>query len=159
MKFAVVYYSFDGNTEFVADEIAKVLKADKFVIKTKNEISNTIMKYAWGGKQALMKKLPEIDDLNFNPENYNKIILASPVWAWTFSPAMRSFMQKHSLKNKEIALLLCHGGGPGKAMERWVTELEKGGNLIIAKKEMIDPLKNQPARSLLVATGWAEDLM
>lgn len=159
MKFAVVYYSFDGNTEFVAEKIAEVIKADKFAIKTKKEIPHTFMKYVLGGKQTIIKELPEIYDLDFNPDNYEKIVLAAPIWAWAAAPAMRSFMQKYPLKNKEIALLLCHGGGPAKAMNKWVAELEKNGNKIIATKEMKDPLKHFPNRSQTVISGWAEDLI
>jgi flavodoxin len=158
MKVATVYYSLDGNTGFICDTIAKVLAGDKFEIKTKKTMPDGFLKYFFCGKQVLTKETPEIEDLNFNSDNYDKIVLGSPCWASSIAPAMNSFLKKYPLKNKEIALLLCHAGGGNKAMEKWISLLENNGNKIIANLKLVNPLKFHPARSLSFAESWAEDI-
>ena len=152
MKIAVVYYSYSGNTDFAAAEIAKVLKADKFRIETEKSGLFHFLRY------KVTKKLPELSALEFNANDYDKIILAAPVWAWDVAPAMKSFLKKYPLKNKEIALLLCHGGGAGeKTLKKFKTLLD-GSNKIAAEKRMVNPMKFQPSRSLSFISGWAEDI-
>jgi flavodoxin len=158
MKTAVAYYSFDGNTAFVGDEIAKVLKADKFVIEPVKEIPHGIMKYIFGGKQSLFNEIPEILDLDFNSDSYQRIILASPCWASTVAPAMKSFMKKFPLKNKEIALLLCHAGEASKkTFEKWASLLD-GSNKIVAELKLVNPLRFHPDRSISFAANWSQDI-
>jgi len=152
MKIAVIFYSLKGNTEVVAAEVAKVLSAETFRIETTESGFFSLV------KQLVFKKLPEIEDLKFNAADYDKIVLGAPCWAWDIAPAMKSFLKKNELKNKEIALLLCHAGGAkDKTFEKWESLLDVS-NKIVARKKMIDPKKFQPARSLSVAGGWAEDI-
>jgi flavodoxin len=158
MKVAVIYYSFDGNTAFVSDEIAKVLRADKFVIEAKKEIPHGILKYFFGGGQSVFNEIPEIKDLDFNADNYDKIVLGTPCWAGSIAPAMKSFLKKYPLKNKEIALLLCHaGGGSEKTFEKWKRFLD-ASNKIAAKLKLVNPLKVQTVRAISFAADWAQDI-
>ena len=47
--------------------------------------------------------------------------MATPVWASTFAPPLRTFIEENreSLKEKQIAVILCFsGGGADKALEK-----------------------------------------
>jgi|GEM_PF-927764 len=153
MKTAVIFYSLSGNTETAAKEVAKVLNADVFGIETIESGFFSVI------KQLVFRKLPEIEELKFSAADYDKIVLAAPCWANNVAPAMKSFLKKNDLKNKEIALLLCHGGGVknDKIFDKWKT-LFDSSNKIVAHKKMINPKKFQPVRSLSVVGGWAEDI-
>ncbi|MDR0304360.1 MAG: NAD(P)H-dependent oxidoreductase [Chitinispirillales bacterium] len=156
MKTAVVYYSLDGNTAFVCNEIAKTLDADKFVIELKKELPNGFMKYVLSLIQ--LSKIPGIADLDFNSDNYDKIILGSPCWAWSVAPAMKSFIEKYPLRNKEIALLLCHGGGASeKTIKKWTLLLDES-NKIAATLKLVNPLKFQSARAISFVKSWAKNI-
>ena len=158
METAVVYYSFAGNTAFICDEVAKVLGTKSFAVETKKEMGPGFMGYLLAGKQMLFGEIPEIEDLNFNPDDYDKIVLGAPCWAQTIAPAMKAFLKKYPLKNKEVALLLCHGGGGSeKTLNNWASFLDSS-NKIVAKLKLVNPLKVQTARAMSFAAGWAEDL-
>jgi len=158
MKTAVIYYSLDGNTAFVCNEIAKVLGADKFVIELKKEFPHGFMKYVFGGWQTITNKIPEIADLNFNSNDYDKIVLGSPCWASSIAPGVKSFLEKYPLKNKEIALLLCHGGGASeKTIKKWVSFLD-GSNKVSATLKLVNPLKSHSARAISFVGSWAQDI-
>jgi len=59
MRSSVVYYSFGGNTRFIAESIAEAVGADLLEIKPKKELSSKgFMKYLWGGRQVVMGEKP-----------------------------------------------------------------------------------------------------
>ena len=56
-----------------------------------------------GGKDAIRNALTEIS-FKINPKEYDLIIIGGPVWAWTVSPAIRTYLDKNSdaLKIRKI---------------------------------------------------------
>ena len=104
MKSLIVYYSLEGNTKLIADNLAKITDADLLPLKVVNDLpKNSPMRYVNGGRDVLMKHAPalktEIPDLS----SYDFIVIGSPVWAGSFAPAIRSFAKKANLMGKKIA--------------------------------------------------------
>lgn len=159
-KKLVVFYSLTGNTKFIAETIAKTIKADLLEVKPKKDIKKTGgMKYLWGGRQVIMKSKPDLMPFDKNPEDYDIIFIGTPVWSWSFTPAIRSFFSKTGLKKKKIALFACHNGGLGKTLDHM--KLELGDNKIIGKKDFFEPLDGkQGIRSdVKDITEWAKKAM
>lgn len=118
MKTLVAFYSLDGNTKSIAEAIAEALgDADILEIKPKKELTSSFLKYFWGGRQAFMKEKPELLPLEKNANDYDIIFVGTPVWSWTVSPPIRSFISQAKLKGKKIALFCCYEGNPGKTFE------------------------------------------
>jgi flavodoxin len=119
-KVLVVYYSLTGNTKLIAKKIKETLNADILALKPIKELkADSSMKYFWGGAQAVMKKKPKLEEFEIEPLDYDLLFLGTPVWAWTYSPPMRSFLSKFDLSNKKVALWMCAGGDGIKAMKRF----------------------------------------
>jgi len=49
-----------------------------------------------------MKVEPELERRNKNPEHYDVIIIGTPVWAFTYTPAIRTFFSQAKLEGKQI---------------------------------------------------------
>ncbi len=153
MKSLVIYYSFEGNTRFIAEAVAREIKSDVLELKVKNDIKTKgFLKFLWGGKQVLQKKTPELLPLDKNPEDYEIIFIGTPVWAFTFAPALRTFLKDVKLKNKKIALFCTHEGSAAKTFDDMKKELEN--NDIISENDFADVLKN-PQQNSLDAKLWA----
>jgi len=102
-KILIVYYSLTGNTRFIAETLQEKLKADIQEIKPKKDIKpKGAMKYFWGGYKATMKQKPSLEPIEKDPNNYDVIIIGTPVWAWTIAPPIRSFLSKYDLSDKKI---------------------------------------------------------
>ena len=115
MKAIIVYYSFEGETKYFAEELSKKINADIIALKPANELkSKGFSKFVWGGMQAVMNKKPELGKYDFKSEKYDLVIFATPVWAGTFAPAISTFLSDEDLKGKKVAYFYCHRGGPGK---------------------------------------------
>ena len=91
MKELVVYYSLEGNTKQAAEIIADRLNADILRLNTVKEIPKNKMKYVIGGMQAAFGVCAKLKPITLNPEQYDRIILGTPVWAGKSAPAINTF--------------------------------------------------------------------
>ena len=134
-KILIVYYSLEGNTKIIAEKIASKLQADILQLKPMKDINpQGFSRYIWGGKQVITKKKPELEAFELNPEEYEMIIIGTPVWAGSFAPAVRSFIEAKIIDNKKVAIFCTHRGGLGKIFEHFKSRLEPYNDII----DMID---------------------
>jgi flavodoxin len=156
LKKLVVFYSFEGNTRFVAETIAGKVGADLLELRPQKEIStHGFMKYFWGGRQATMKKKPELLPIDKDPDDYDLIYLGTPVWAFTFAPPLRTFLTGHPPVRKQIALFCCYEGGLGKTFENFRMLLND--NEILSEKTFLHPLR-QKDQTQAQAEQWAGEV-
>ena len=157
LKKLIIYYSLDGNTKFIAETVAKEMKADILELKTKKSLkSKGFMKYFWGGKQVVTKEKPELLHMNKNPQGYDIIIIGTPVWAGSYAPAFRTFFSKIKIVGRKIALFCCCGSNPGATFRNMRTELL--GSKILNERIFIDPLKEKDKYETKVK-AWVEELL
>ena len=122
MKRLVVFYSLEGNTEYIADTIAEKLSADKLKLVPKKAYADKgFAKFFWGGKSAVMAEKPELEPYDVNLDDYDEIVIGFPVWAGNITPPIRTFASDNmdSLKGKKISSFACESGaGAEKAFEK-----------------------------------------
>ena len=65
-----------------------------------------------------MGEIPALQPYEFDIEKYDRIIFGTPVWASTFAPPLRTFINENpNVKDKKIAVFTCFsGGGADKAI-------------------------------------------
>jgi len=157
MKTAVIYYSFEGNCALVANAIKDTLDADIFEIKTIDKKKRSgFAKYLWGGFQTIMRKKPELEPLSIDINAYDLIILGTPVWAASPTPAIFSFLSKTEIKGKKIALFCCHGGGKGKLFDKFKALLP--GNTIAGEIDFENAAKRDNAALKQKIGEWVKTL-
>jgi flavodoxin len=158
MKSIVIYYSFEGNTKLIANSVCDTLGADLLRLQLAKELkTKSFIKYFWGGKEVFIKKTPELLPYYFDVDAYDLILIGTPVWAWNFAPAVKTFLTKEKIKNKKIALFCCHGGGKGKIFTRLKTALE--GNEFVGEIDFRDPLRVKTELNLKRAKEWAKEII
>ncbi|MFO7809883.1 MAG: flavodoxin [Candidatus Delongbacteria bacterium] len=158
MKKLVIFYSLDGNTRMIAEKITERTGADLLELKTEKEITrNNFLKIFEGGKQAILKARPKLLKFDFDVEKYDLIFFGTPVWAWTYAPALRTFFSEHTLQNKKIALFYCHGGGPGNFADKFKDTLKD--NRILGIIGFKDPIKNDKENNILKLQEWTDKIM
>ena len=120
-KALVVYYSRTGMTRKVGEKIAAALQCDmEELIDTRNRSG------AWGwlrgGGDATRSKQTAIRKIEKEPGVYDLVIIGTPVWAFTMTPAVRTYITEHWQCLKEVAFF-CTMGGSGDA--RTFRKMEK----------------------------------
>jgi flavodoxin len=137
-KILIVYYSLTGNTKFIAETLKTEMNADILSLKPIKELkAESGMRYFWGGFQTCMKRKPKLESYAVRLEQYDLIILGTPVWAWRYSPPIYSFITNHDLSDKKVVLWMCYAGDGKKAMGRFKKLLENAN--IIAVNGFQDP--------------------
>lgn len=158
LKTLVVYYSLTGNTKMIAESIAEAMNTDVLALKPVKELkADSVMKYMWGGAQATMKKKPKLEDISIDPLAYDFIFIGTPVWAWTFSPPIRTFLSQFDFTGKKVALWVCAGGDGIKAMERFKEAIK--GAIILGDICFQEPLTKTPEDAKQKAIVWAKDVI
>ena len=156
MKKLVIFYSFDGNTRFIAHAIAEEIGAEMLELKTLDQTRpEGFKKYFWGGRQVMMKEKPELMPFDKKIEDYDVLIIGTPVWAFSYTPALDTFFSKVNVRLKKIALFCCSGGGKGKTLEKMKASL--AGNFFIGEHSFREPLRFKE-KSALEAKAWAKEL-
>lgn len=158
MKVAVIYYSFEGNTKKVAERIANKFNADIYELREVDSKipKNGFLKYFWGGKQVVTKDKPDLEELNIDLNNYDILFIGTPVWAFTYSPAIRSFFSKYVIRNKKIGLFCCHSGGIKNTIEDMKKSLDE--NEFITEMDFIDPLKDEVKANIKI-DNWLDTIV
>lgn len=153
----VVFHSHEGNTRSLAENIADEIGADLEELVPEKVVPSGPMKYFWGGSQVMMGRKPPIQPLSSDIGSYDIIFIGTPVWAWTFTPPIGTFLKEHPFSGKKVALFASCEGGPGKTLEKMKEALK--GNEFIGEEWFFAPLKKDTEATLKRARDWAKGLM
>lgn len=155
----VVYYSLSGNTQFMAEEIQNYIGADLLFIEPMEQKIKPkgVMKFVWGGSQVKMKKKPELMPYTVDWEQYDTIILGTPIWASRHVPVLYAFLDREAIQGKDIAMFCCHaGGGQGKAFTKMKEQLPS--NRFIGEIDFRDPKTRYTEVAIRKLREWLDDM-
>lgn len=114
MKKLVVYYSFGGNTRSIARKIAKDIGADIAEIRTvKRYPDDYDVLVSLGKKEVESGYTPQIYPLPVNVQEYDTVVIGTPVWWYTFAPAVKTFLRTVDWKGKTVYSFATNGGWLG----------------------------------------------
>ena len=106
----------------------------------------------------ISKKTPEIKDININLDEYDTVILGTPVWWYTITPPIRTFLTKYDLSNKTVIPFATNAGWLGSTFEE-IKELCKG-NVIneMSIKFTTDHLEDKLVTSEKEINNWIDKI-
>ena len=110
MKALVVFYTRTGTTKKAADAIAKELGCESEELFD-NKNRSGVLGYLFAGKDAMLKTMEKLKELKHNPADYDLIIVGTPVWNFTVSTPIRTFLITHKDRLKKVAFFFTGGGG------------------------------------------------
>lgn len=123
MKTLVLFYSYGGNTRGIAEMIQGITGGDIAEIETVKPYVGDYNTVVEQGKQEVDSGfMPEIKPLGVDLSAYDTIVLGTPVWWYTFAPAMKTFIHKSDLSGKTIYPFATNGGWIGHTFK----DFEKG---------------------------------
>ncbi len=111
-KVLIVYYSMSGNTDKVANFIKELTGGDVFSIQT-------VENYATADVENIVKKQisdgykPKLANSVSNIEQYDTIFIGSPVWWFSVSLPVMSFLSQYDLKGKKVVPFCTCGSNYG----------------------------------------------
>ena len=134
---AIVYYSLDGNTDYIARRIAEKTGAKLVRIETKKTYPRKgFKKFFIGGRDALFGVQPKLKSPLPDLSPFQNIVIGTPVWASRPSPAINTFLHRAKLNGKHIALFACSGGGRAEICFDKMQAL-LAGNMILCRASFV----------------------
>jgi flavodoxin len=153
MKTLVVYYTRTGNSKFAAETIAAELGADiEEVVDLKKRQGK--LAYISCGRDAMSGKETDINPTKRNPANYDLIVIAQPVWAWSPTPAIRTYLNRNDLSGKKVGLFF-GGESLKQAIEK--TKALMPNSALIGELAVNEPLENKEEAEKKI-TEWCYTL-
>lgn len=111
-KFLTAYFSWGGNTKFIAEKINSQVGGNIFKIETAIDYPDDYNETAYGVAKEQHDKglIPELKN-NGNISNYDVIFIGTPAWWYEMAPAVKTFLTKNKFNGKTIIPFITHGGG------------------------------------------------
>ena len=107
----IIYHSYSGHTKMIANIIKKKLDCDVLELEPKYEFSSdydeVVKEYQNNEKD---KSTVVIKDININLDNYDEIIIGSPVWWYSITPVVREFLKENNLEGKTVIPFATNAG-------------------------------------------------
>ena len=118
MKSIIIYYSYGGNTKKIAELIHEKKGYDMVEIKPVNPYTNDYQKLVDEEENKMhQEEIVEIEPIHVDLSNYDTIILGTPVWWYTMTPPIRTFLKKYDLSGKVIVPFATNGGWLGTTFD------------------------------------------
>ena len=136
MKKLIVYFTYTGNTKKIVDKITEKLDCDILEIKTVIPYStdyDTVVNDEQNSEAS--NHLPEIQNIDVRLDEYDEIIIGTPVWWYRPVPAIRTFLTQNDLSGKKIIPFATNAGWLGKTFKEIESlcpnsNIEKGMNIV-----------------------------
>jgi flavodoxin len=108
MKALIVFYSRTGTTKRVAEALQKKLGCDIEEIVDKKKRLGPIG-YMLAGRDVIKKSNTKISETKYNPDNYDLVIIGTPVWMGTMAVAIKTYLEMNKDKLKNVAFFSTQG--------------------------------------------------
>jgi flavodoxin len=117
-KKLIVYYSYTNNTKKIAEQIQMATGADICEIETVEPYTGDYNSVVEQGKDEVdFGFKPEIKPIGVNLADYDTIIIGTPVWWYTYAPAVATFLSEYDLSGKTVIPFATNGGWLGHTLK------------------------------------------
>lgn len=144
--YLILYYTLTGKTELVAKTIARELDAKIEQIKTEKPINiSDFTRFSLSNlfliHSIISHKKLKINKPVYNAQDFDRIIILTPVWMNNPAPAINSYVESQNFKNKEVGIVATVAGN-GNAQNTFSVMNsainKKKGRVIITKEFNIE---------------------
>lgn len=117
MKRLVVYFSYTDHTKQIVKMIQERISCDVLELQPVKEYSKDYQKVVDQETNNDQNKMIEIKKFDYNLDDYDEIIIGTPVWWYTMVPAIRTFLKENDLTGKIIRPFATNAGWLGHTFE------------------------------------------
>jgi flavodoxin len=130
-KILVLYYSQNGSTQAVAQQISTLLGADMEAIVVQDPYNGNFQETI---ERCLKEKaegiLPEIQPLSAKIQDYDIIFLGYPVWFGTYAPPVAALLEQVDLSGKKVVPFCSFGSGGLDSSSRDLAQKQPGAQIL-----------------------------
>lgn len=126
-KTLIVYYSYSGTTERVAEHLQKLTNADLYELELQNpytgdsnEVSDRVFEERGDGKMPeLSGELPDLSE-------YDRILIGTPVWNDSMSNPVAGYLEQTDFNGKTVAPFWTYITNQGSTKKDFENRIKNG---------------------------------
>ncbi len=136
-KSLIVYYTRTNTSTIISNFLCETENYDTVQL-TDNENWKGIFGFIHAGKKSYKLEKVKYNPLSINFNEYDNIVLISPIWANFMTPTIRSFVEdyKSELTNKVSMIFHAAGSADQKAIEDFKRYFPNAKCLSLVKKKI-----------------------
>lgn len=112
-KVLVIYYSWTGHTQDIAQQIKTLTKGDEYRIQTQEEFKSSPAFYAHVKKDLKEENYPQLAGQLPDISRYDTVFVGGPVWWYTMATPLYSFLGQMDFEGKKVIPFSTQGSNPG----------------------------------------------
>lgn len=130
-KILIAYYSWSGNTRFMAQQIQQLTGGDLFEIVPVTAYTSDYDSCCAIAKEQIEAGFkPQLKGQVKDMAQYDMVIVGSPCWWGTIAPPVKSFLTSGDFKGKIVVPFMTHGGSGMGESEKDIKALCPGTTLL-----------------------------
>ena len=123
-KTLIVYHSRSGYTRRVARSLARRLHAELEDIRDLRPLEGPLG-YAFCAFEALLGITPALQRSRHDVATYDVVVVGTPVWFWSLSSPVRSWLAQHRLGRKRVAFFCTMAGAGDERVFNMMTDVAR----------------------------------
>ena len=116
-KTLLVFHSYTGNTKVIAEKIKELIDCDMVELEPIVPFSKDYQQVVDEYQNNSIKEEVKIKKVDVDLNDYNKIIVGSPVWWYTITPVITTFLKENDLSGKTIYPFATNAGWLGHSFQ------------------------------------------
>lgn len=112
-KVLVIYYSWTGHTQDIAEQIAALTHADVYRVQTQETFTSSPAFYARIKRELANKIYPPLAGPLPDVSSYDLIFVGGPVWWYTMSTPLYTLLEQLDFQGKKVIAFSTQGSNPG----------------------------------------------
>ena len=130
MSKLIIYYSFSGNGDVVAESLKeKGFETRKVESKLKLR-KNLFLQMMKGGFLASIGAKPKLINYDNNVDDYDEIYIGAPIWNGRLACPVNTILGDTNLKDKKVTFVLYSGSGTAKHADKKISKLYPNARII-----------------------------
>jgi menaquinone-dependent protoporphyrinogen IX oxidase len=122
LRTLVVYYSRSGTTRKIAEALSRALNANvEEIVESKSRAG--FFGYLRSLVEAIQRNPSAIAQSKCDPSSYDRVIIGTPVWAWSVSSPVRAYLMANKGHLPEVAFYCTLGGRGSDSVFRQMQSL------------------------------------
>ncbi len=134
MKKLFIYYSVTGNGDLVAEQLKEKGYDIRKVIKKRSLPKTFFFRVFVGGFLASINRKSRLKDFDTNIDDYDEIVIGSPIWADKFSSPINTVLSTLNFEGKKVSFILYSGGGQAASAEERIKNEFPQSKYVILKE-------------------------
>lgn len=155
-KVLVIYYSWTGHTQDIAQRIAQRTQADLYRLETQEPISKTPWVHLTLKRQLDTQNYPAIQHPLPHISDYDTVFVGSPIWWYTAATPVLQFLQEMDFQGKKVVPFSTQGSNYGTFFEDFAARAQNAQLLKGASFNNLGPQYNAAVDNKI--TAWLNTL-